>query len=363
MDLIDRYIRSVRLFLPKEQRDDIIRELEEDIRSQVEDKQAELDRPLNNDEQAAMLRLYGHPMLMAARYRRARNLIGPVIFPIYWQVLKLVLALFTASHLASIGLLASRGGSWSEIGAAVSRLLDNGLEAAVLITLVAACLEWSLTRFKVLEQWDPSSLPLHGLRIAERTAARAVFKGMKGVGDLDVSVRRALEESGPPLQVRSIPEFVMLAVVSCWSVLGLLFPSLIFASGSSMLDWSPAVDRMFPFIVIAVALALVDQFVRLIRPGASFLRFTRVLWANAGWVLILLLLIGDYTWVVWIGTPEQWARFGTFAEFSGRTWSLVDVVNGIITATLAVVAVASLIGPLWRLRRMFGSRGPYAAQV
>jgi hypothetical protein len=93
------------------------------------------------------------------------------------------------------------------------------------------------------------------------------------------------------------------------------------------------------------------------------LRFTRVLWANAGWVLILLLLIGDYTWVVWIGTPEQWARFGTFAEFSGRTWSLVDVVNGIITATLAVVAVASLIGPLWRLRRMFGSRGPYAAQV
>ena len=54
MDLIEPYIRSVRLFLPREQRDDIIRELEDDLRSQVEDKQGELGRPLTRDEQAVL---------------------------------------------------------------------------------------------------------------------------------------------------------------------------------------------------------------------------------------------------------------------------------------------------------------------
>jgi hypothetical protein len=127
MDLIESYVRSVRLFLPKEQRDDIARELREDLLTQVDDRQAELGRALSESEQVSLLRQYGHPMLIASRYRRARNLIGPVVFPIYWQVLKLVLALITATNLASIGLLATRGASWSEVGGALARFLDNGL--------------------------------------------------------------------------------------------------------------------------------------------------------------------------------------------------------------------------------------------
>jgi hypothetical protein len=185
MDLIENYIRSVSLFLPKEQRDDIARELREDLRSQVDDRQAELGRSLSESEQVALLRQYGHPMLMASRYRRARNLIGPVIFPIYGQVLKLVLGLVTATNLASIGLLVTRGASWSEVGGAVGRFLDNGLEVVVFITLAAALCEWSLTRFKVLERWNPSSLgPIdRPLRMAERavrevsSVARSMSRG------------------------------------------------------------------------------------------------------------------------------------------------------------------------------------------
>ena len=46
MDLLDIYVGAVRLFLPHEQRDDIVRELREDLRSQVDDKEAELGRSL-----------------------------------------------------------------------------------------------------------------------------------------------------------------------------------------------------------------------------------------------------------------------------------------------------------------------------
>src|SRR5688572_4131311 len=197
MDLIDRYVRAVRLFLPKEQRDDIGRELEEDLRSQVEDRQAELGRQLRGEEEAALLRQFGHPMLMAGRYRRARNLIGPVIFPIYWQVLKLVIGLYAATRLASIGLLVVRGGSWPDIVAAVTQVLDNGLEIAVFITIVAAFCEWSLTRFKLFERWDPASMGrVDGpLRAAERAARRATARIERTASP----VPRASGEAGPAL--------------------------------------------------------------------------------------------------------------------------------------------------------------------
>jgi hypothetical protein len=241
----------------------------------------------------------------------------------------------------------------------VSRFLDIGLEAAVLITLAAACAEWSLTRFKVLERWDPTSIGTFDgpLRVAERAAMRA------GVAHTDSLVRRALEGSGPLFQVRSVPEFVMLAVCACCAVLGLMFPSLAFAGGASMLDWAPVVDRALPLVVIVLSLALADQYMRLTRPGSAFVRFMRIVWANVGWVLIVLLLLADRQWVIWVGTPEQWARFGTFAELAGRTWSLVDVVNGVMTTVLGVVALASLIGPCWKLRRLFGRRGSHAAHA
>src|SRR5687768_16137106 len=104
MDLIENYIWSVRLFLPKDLRDDVARELAEDLASQAADKQTELGRPLTDAEQAALVKQYGHPMVMAARYRRGRNLIGPIFFPIYLQVLKLILGILVATNLMSIGL-------------------------------------------------------------------------------------------------------------------------------------------------------------------------------------------------------------------------------------------------------------------
>jgi hypothetical protein len=240
-------------------------------------------------------------MLMAARYRRGRNLTGPVIFPIYWQVLKLILGILTATNLASIGLLVVRGGTLPEVGNAVTRFFDNGLEAAVFITLVAALCEWSLSRFKVLERWDPGSMRSFGdpLRVAERHAQHAVMQAAR----------------------------------------------------------APAVNRLFPVIVIVAIVVVADQYVRLTRHAPSFVRWMRIVWANAGWVLVVLLALADHQWVVWVGTPDQWARFGALVNVAGRTWSLVDIVNASITTALVIVALASLIGPCWRLRRVFTRRG------
>ena len=89
MELLDRYLQAVRFFLPRGQHDDIIRELEENLVSQMEDREEELGRPLTNEERAEILRRHGHPMLVAGRYYSKRFLIGPAFFPIYIFALKL----------------------------------------------------------------------------------------------------------------------------------------------------------------------------------------------------------------------------------------------------------------------------------
>src|SRR4029077_7606627 len=100
MDLVDRYARAVAKALPEEQREDIIGELSEDIRSEMEDKQSELGRPLTEEEIEALLRQRGNPLLLAARFRQDHRsvafgpqLIGPVLFPFYIKVLSFNLGL------------------------------------------------------------------------------------------------------------------------------------------------------------------------------------------------------------------------------------------------------------------------------
>ncbi len=89
MELLDRYLKAVKFWLPSEQKQDIVAELSEDIRSQIEDKESELGRQLNDAEVEAILKKGGPPMLVAQRYLPQRYLIGPALFPTYWMVLKL----------------------------------------------------------------------------------------------------------------------------------------------------------------------------------------------------------------------------------------------------------------------------------
>ncbi len=56
MDLVDRYLQAVRFLLPRRQRDDILRELSDGIRSEVEAEEAIRGRPLRETELAELLK-------------------------------------------------------------------------------------------------------------------------------------------------------------------------------------------------------------------------------------------------------------------------------------------------------------------
>src|SRR6202040_1400394 len=100
MQIVDRYLESVKDCLPKTEADDIIKELSENISSQIEDKEGELARPLRDGEKESILKQRGPPVLVASRYRQeqrnvsfGRQIIGPMLFPFYIRVLKFNLGL------------------------------------------------------------------------------------------------------------------------------------------------------------------------------------------------------------------------------------------------------------------------------
>ena len=109
MDIIDRYLQAVKFALPKSQADDIVRELSDNILSQVEERESELGRPVTEDEIAEMLKKLGSPAKLASQYREQQGLIGPVILPIYWKVLKTALALALVVQVIAAVAMAAAG--------------------------------------------------------------------------------------------------------------------------------------------------------------------------------------------------------------------------------------------------------------
>jgi hypothetical protein len=94
MRLLGAYLAAVGTYLHGRQKRDILRELEENLRSQLEEREAELGRPLTEPEQQTLLLAHGTPLDVAARYGShqgsftfGRQLIGPEFFPIYIRVL------------------------------------------------------------------------------------------------------------------------------------------------------------------------------------------------------------------------------------------------------------------------------------
>ena len=106
MQLLDRYLTAVKFWLPKTQRDDIAAELAANLQAEIDDRAAELGRPLTEPETAAILKQHGSPVVVASRYQQenrtvnfGRQFIGPIVFPFYWIAVKVTLVLLLVSSI------------------------------------------------------------------------------------------------------------------------------------------------------------------------------------------------------------------------------------------------------------------------
>ncbi|HEX8878638.1 MAG TPA: hypothetical protein VF749_01345 [Candidatus Acidoferrum sp.] len=331
MELLERYLRAVKFFLPRRQQDDILRELSENILSQMEDKAGELGRPLNESEQAAILKQHGHPFVVANRFRNTpvQYLIGPVVFPFYWFALKILfwIALGVCA-LNSIALLSS--------GEPVRQLLHGLLAFTHLalpvfgwVTFVFAVHDFIQAKFHLVDKlnrrWDPRSLP---------------------------------PIPPPPQKVRrsqSIFGLIAGTVYIAWLLAVPYHAYLIFGPAASALRLAPEWHRFYlPVVLLAIA-GLAQAVVNLVRPEWVWLPPVTRLVCNVAALVILrsILKANSYDFVLAADSAN-----GTRYEM------VAHIANISILCTLASLALGLSIAViiqagqgLWEIRQWIRRRG------
>lgn len=329
MELLDRYLAAVKKHLPWQRQDDILAELRANLESQIEDREAELGRPLTALEVEAILKQMGPPMQVAARYQTQQYLIGPALFPTYWYLLRLVLiwAAVIYSIVSAIQIaMAEPGGQ--QIVDAVVRVPGILIMTAAWVTGIFAAFEFATARGLIKlppgvcapTEWSPSTLPPieepAGGR-AKRTYAQAVAEVIFGflalVWVLLIPSHPYLLFGPGWLYLRALP--YQLAPVwmqfYCWIIglnllqLGWRFVDLLQGSWRRPRPLQHIAVKVMGIIPLVVLLTVKDHaLVTLKNPALDYARYGVTLdtinhYANQAFLVILVITVLQLTWDLW----------------------------------------------------------------
>ncbi|MCP4417460.1 MAG: hypothetical protein GY805_12620 [Chloroflexi bacterium] len=163
-EMIDRYVNEVGEHLPRKSRVDI----EMELRSLLHDALGEQSGGEPSPKiTAEMLREFGHPEEIAAKYRPEEVLIGAKLFPIYRLVITITLAVIGGLHLLGLGFVLWQSGGADFVDKMLNFIFSYGRSAilnAGIVTLIFAVIErvagdsLELPE-KRIKSWDPYQLP------------------------------------------------------------------------------------------------------------------------------------------------------------------------------------------------------------
>lgn len=157
---IDRYVAEVGRMLPERNRADVEKEIGSLLHDALDAQTAGAEP---TDEQVvAILRQFGSPREMAMRYGASQYLIGPLLYPTFMTILRLVVGIALAVSLFGVVLSIAQSpprleDAWAMVGGIVSSIV----QAAAWVVLVFALVERLNLREleKIDTTWDPRSLP------------------------------------------------------------------------------------------------------------------------------------------------------------------------------------------------------------
>ena len=279
MEMLDRYLKTLRSALPSEQKDDIIRELSENIHSEIEDRETQLGRPLDESEMESLLRQHGNPLVVASRYRQdhrslsfGRQLIGPTLFPFYAKVLSFNLGLTGAIILIIFVALLASGQSLG-LGGALSTLFYNLLIQFSIITLIFSVMDRHLTKHP--DCWGPRKPnAAHFPALTTRTSEPKVSR------------------------MESISQLVALAIFLVWLRAARSAPFLILGPAALFLKAAPVWRQLYAPLAVIALVIMIQSATNLFRPDWVRLRtFARVA-AHSVTLVVCFFLIKAGTWVI-----------------------------------------------------------------
>lgn len=156
MQWIERYLQAAGPYLPADQREELLSELDANLRDQLDEMDAN-----GGDAEKNLVEALGHPALWAQKFHPQPALIGPELMPIYRLALQWLVAILLV-WFASMEVLNSIAHTSIQPIASAIRVLANSLEAFVWwftsITLGFYLLEKPIQQLKLLSHWQPDDL-------------------------------------------------------------------------------------------------------------------------------------------------------------------------------------------------------------
>jgi hypothetical protein len=167
MDIVERYLAAIERGLPTAQAADIKAELRDVLLSRIEEQEERLGHPLSREELDALLVEFGHPLIVAGRYRKIQHLIGPDVFPFWWAALKTTLSIVAGVYLVLCIVAVVAEGTAPIMQRIWPSLWSAMLIAFAIVTLVGVVIEL-YTPPRVLHKWRPGQLPPAGRKMRSR---------------------------------------------------------------------------------------------------------------------------------------------------------------------------------------------------
>lgn len=164
---IDRYVAEVGRMLPAAQRADVEMEMRSLIEEEAEARSSlggdPVDSSAKDEVVLEVLRAFGRPQEVAARYGAQQYLIGPALYPTFMTVLRIVLAVMVGVNLLGLALAIGVDQTQPGIAETLAGLLSSLVQGGGMVVLVFALIERlnraALEKALAAGEWDPRSLP------------------------------------------------------------------------------------------------------------------------------------------------------------------------------------------------------------
>ena len=168
MELVESYVSEVSKFLPADQRDEIVHDLEASIVEEVDARAEAAGREASDEDVKAVLAGFGHPLKTAGQYQPQKYLIGPELYPVFARTMKTVLSLAFVAQVIGILVLALSQ-DW-QIGpvALFWMTVEILLWVMVVVFGVFVAIEFSGERLNWYQDWRPSMLSPGTLGVIDR---------------------------------------------------------------------------------------------------------------------------------------------------------------------------------------------------
>ena len=313
MDLLDRYLHAVRWTLPRAKADDIIAELRDELATRQEDREETLGRPLTRDETSALLKEFGHPLVVASRFRKQQWLIGPDVFPFYIFVLGMA-AFVIAAVMLVVGVANALFSDQDPIRVFVQTiggLWTSLLLNAAIITLVFAVLERTGFPAEHLQRWKPEQLP--DIRLKRKSRWESTFEVAAGI-----------------------------AFILWWS--GLIHVPIVMGGPHFRIMLGPVFTQYYWPILVLLSIRLVQNLIAALQPRWTVATGLLNIATTTGMVALLAMIYRAGHWATVIATSTSAAQAAQVETSLNLALRIAIVVIGIVLLWQGAV-------DLWRLSR------------